>query len=348
MTLGGLALAVGILVDEATVAIENIHTHLADGRSLARAAQRGDGRDDAAAAAGDALHLAVFIPAFFMQGAAHNLFVPLALAVGFSMVASYMLSSTFVPVLSVWLLRNPQHARTSRKRRFSIGCVPGTIGSLRVVMRLRRIVVLSYLVISGAIIFVVGSSLGTEIFPIVDTGQFQFASAGSGGNAHRADRADRAADTRRDQARGRAGQRRNHPRLRRHAAAAIIPINTIYLWSSGSEEAVLQVQLKRGAGIGIEELKERLRQKLPQELPGVRFSVRAERHRQPGDELRRADADRSGGERAEPRREPAVRREAASEIGAGAVAARPGIRAGARLPDRQGRPSTASERASWA
>ena len=50
------------------------------------------------------------------------------------------------------------------------------------------------------------------------------------------------------------------------------PINTIYLWSSGSEEAVLQVQLKRGAGIGIEDLKERLRQKLPQELPGVRFS----------------------------------------------------------------------------
>ena len=50
------------------------------------------------------------------------------------------------------------------------------------------------------------------------------------------------------------------------------PINTIYLWSSGSEEAVLQVQLKRGTGIGIEDLKERLRQKLPQELPGVRFS----------------------------------------------------------------------------
>src|SRR4029077_19446276 len=50
------------------------------------------------------------------------------------------------------------------------------------------------------------------------------------------------------------------------------PINTIFLWSSGPEEAVLQVQLKRGAGIGIEDLKERLRHKLPEELPGVRFS----------------------------------------------------------------------------
>ena len=73
--------------------------------------------------------LAVFIPAFFMEGAAHNLFVPLALAVGFSMVASYLLSSTLVPVLSVWMLRSREHASSSRKRRFSIGFVPGTIGS---------------------------------------------------------------------------------------------------------------------------------------------------------------------------------------------------------------------------
>jgi len=54
--------------------------------------------------------LAVFIPAFFMTGAAHNLFVPLALAVGFSMAGSYLLSSTFVPVLAVWMLRRFEHA----------------------------------------------------------------------------------------------------------------------------------------------------------------------------------------------------------------------------------------------
>jgi len=116
--------------------------------------------------------LAVFIPAFFMTGAAHNLFVPLALAVGFSMVGSYLLSSTFVPVLSVWMLRNPStHNRPqetffdrlrARYDRFA-----------RAVMKRRRIVVLSYLIISGAIIFLVGGSLGTEIFPIVDTGQLQ-------------------------------------------------------------------------------------------------------------------------------------------------------------------------------
>jgi multidrug efflux pump subunit AcrB len=116
--------------------------------------------------------LAVFIPAFFMTGAAHNLFVPLALAVGFSMVGSYLLSSTFVPVLAVWTLRYSnahneiQETLFDRLRarydRFA-----------RAVMERRRIVVLSYLIISGAIILLVGSSLGTEIFPIVDTGQFQ-------------------------------------------------------------------------------------------------------------------------------------------------------------------------------
>ena len=58
--------------------------------------------------------LAVFIPAFFMQGAARSLFVPLALAVGFSMVASYLLSSTLVPVLSVWVLRT-KHGQTTRR-----------------------------------------------------------------------------------------------------------------------------------------------------------------------------------------------------------------------------------------
>src|SRR2546425_2975099 len=105
MTLGGLALAIGILVDEATVEIENIHTHLARGEPVARAVL---------AATREALTplllallsiLAVFAPAFFMIGVARSLFIPLALAIGFSMLASYVLSTTLVPVLSIWLLK---------------------------------------------------------------------------------------------------------------------------------------------------------------------------------------------------------------------------------------------------
>lgn len=191
--------------------------------------------------------LAVFIPAFFMTGAARNLFVPLSLAVGFSMVASYLLSSTFVPVLSVWALRtegahdHPRETFFDRLRRRYERLA-------RSVIEWRRIAVSSYLVVSAAIIVVTGGALGTEIFPLVDTGQFQL------------------------HLRARPGTRiERTEQIALQALAAIkrevgpdnveislgfvgtqppnYPINTIYLWSSGSEEAVLQIQLKRNAGI---------------------------------------------------------------------------------------------------
>ena len=109
--------------------------------------------------------LAVFIPAFVMTGAAHNLFVPLALAVGFSMVGSYLLSSTFVPVLSVWMLRNPGAHHTPQETFFD-RLRARYDRFARAVMKRRRIVVLSYLIVSGAVILLVGSTLGTEIFQI--------------------------------------------------------------------------------------------------------------------------------------------------------------------------------------
>ena len=118
MTLGGMALAVGILVDEATVAVENIHAHLARGASLARAARDGTRETALPRFLAMLCILAVFIPAFFMEGAAKALFVPLALAVGFSMIASFFLSSTLVPILSVWLLKKSGnvHADESESR----------------------------------------------------------------------------------------------------------------------------------------------------------------------------------------------------------------------------------------
>ena len=111
MTLGGLALAIGILVDEATVAIENIHSHLERGQPLALAVRDGSGETAIPRLLAMVCILAVFISSFFMQGAPRSMFVPLSLAVGFSMVASYLLSSTFVPVLSVWILRHVQRGR---------------------------------------------------------------------------------------------------------------------------------------------------------------------------------------------------------------------------------------------
>src|SRR6201993_1074243 len=270
MTLGGLALAVGILVDEATVTIENIHTHLADGRGLARAASEATAETTLPRFVAMLCILAVFIPTFFMTGAAHNLFVPLALAVGFSMVGSYLLSSTFVPVLSVWMLRNPS-THHKPKETFFDRLRARYDRFARAVMKRRRIVVLSFLVISGAIIFLVGRALGTEIFPVVDTGQFQLDLRAPAGT--RIERTEQIALQTLDAIKREVGQENVEISLGFVGTQPPnYPINTIYLWSSGSEEAVLQVQLKRGTQIGIEDLQERLRQKLHQELPDVRFS----------------------------------------------------------------------------
>src|SRR4029077_6777467 len=106
MTLGGLALAIGILVDEATVSIENIHVQMTGTPSLARAVERGSNETAVARLLAMLCILSVFIPAFIMVEPVGSRSVPLALAVGFAMITSYFLSSTLVPVLSVWLLKH--------------------------------------------------------------------------------------------------------------------------------------------------------------------------------------------------------------------------------------------------
>jgi multidrug efflux pump subunit AcrB len=109
MTLGGLALAVGILVDDATVAIENIHRHMAAGKALNDAILDGAQEIAMPAFVSTLCICIVFVPMFFLTGVAHYLFVPLAEAVVFAMLASYVLSRTLVPTLVMWFYRNVQH-----------------------------------------------------------------------------------------------------------------------------------------------------------------------------------------------------------------------------------------------
>src|SRR5664280_367835 len=109
MTLGGLALAVGILVDDATVAIENIHRHMASGKGLEDAILDGAQEIAMPAFVSTLCICIVFVPMFFLTGVAHYLFVPLAEAVVFAMLASYVLSRTLVPTLVMWFYRNVQH-----------------------------------------------------------------------------------------------------------------------------------------------------------------------------------------------------------------------------------------------
>jgi len=268
--LGVLALAVGILVDEATVTIENVHSHLGRGAALAVAAYDGTTETTVPRFLAMLCILAVFVSAFFMQGAAHNLFVPLALAVGFAMVASYVLSTTLVPVLLIWVLgtqRGPHAAGPSRFDRFRDRYHDF---SARVVRR-RWIVVPAYLAVTALIIVVVGGTLGRAIFPTVDAGQFTLRMRATAGT--RIEETERLANKTLDIVRREVGPQNVALTLGFVGVQnAAYPINTIYLWTSGPEEAVMQVQLNPKAGIRVADLEERLRQKLSQELPGVRYS----------------------------------------------------------------------------
>ena len=105
MTLGGLALAVGILVDDATVAIENIHRHMVAGKKLDDAILDGAQEIALPAFVSTLCICIVFVPMFFLTGVAHYLFVPLAEAVVFAMLASYVISRTLVPTLVMWFYR---------------------------------------------------------------------------------------------------------------------------------------------------------------------------------------------------------------------------------------------------
>ncbi len=110
MTLGGLALAVGILVDDATVTIENIERHVHTGSELYKAILDGAGEIAIPALVSTLCICIVFVPMFFLEGVARYLFVPLAEAVVFAMLASYVLSRTLVPTLALLLMGHQAHA----------------------------------------------------------------------------------------------------------------------------------------------------------------------------------------------------------------------------------------------
>jgi multidrug efflux pump subunit AcrB len=270
MTLGGLALAIGILVDEATVAVENIHAHIARGAPVSRAALDGTRETALPRLLAMLCILAVFIPAFFMVGAAKALFVPMALAVGFSMIASYLLSSTLVPILSVWFLRG--HSSTIHEASYFAKMQRGYGSMLRGVIAVRWPLAIVYLLVCGGVVWSIGGRLGTEIFPKTDNGQFALrlrAPSGTqvgiteelsrqvlgiiGREAGGADKVDVSI--------GMVGV---------HNAS--FPVNLVHLWNGGPEEGWLAVQFKPGAGIHIEEFKEKLRKVFARELPDVRFS----------------------------------------------------------------------------
>jgi multidrug efflux pump subunit AcrB len=271
MTLGGLALAVGVLVDEGTVLMENINVHLAQGEKKAQAVLAASREVAIPRLLAMLSVLAVFLPSFFMTGPSQSLFVPLSLAVGFSMGASYLLSSSLVPVLANWILKqekddaeHPKETRFDRfRKRFQ--------RALERIMAFPKLLLGAYALVALLIIVLLGPRLAQEIFPSSASTQFRLRIDGPDGT--------RVAVTE-------ALVQKVLAAITREAGASNLdltlgyigtqpssyPINTVFLWTSGPQQAIMNIGLNPGAKISLRNLEENLRQKLPQEFPGTHFS----------------------------------------------------------------------------
>ncbi|MGB6692837.1 MAG: efflux RND transporter permease subunit [Terracidiphilus sp.] len=186
MTLGGLALAVGILVDDATVEIENINRNLESGKEIEQAILDGAAQIATPALVSTLAIYIVFVPMFLLSGVARYLFVPMAEAVVFAMLASYLLSRTVVPTMARYLLKEHDEEEVQRKKQSRNPLVQFQLAFERNFERLRHgyVRLLTFCVDHAAafilvfLLFMVGSVvaltpwLGADFFPSVDSGQF--------------------------------------------------------------------------------------------------------------------------------------------------------------------------------
>ncbi|RZJ65372.1 MAG: efflux RND transporter permease subunit [Flavobacterium sp.] len=278
MTLSGLALAIGILVDESTVTIENIHQHFDMGKPKALAIW--DACKEIALPKLLILLciLAVFAPAFTMIGIPGALFLPLALAIGFSMVISFLLSQTFVPVMANWLMKPHAKKHTSDADDYNHdGKVSGFEKFrgrfMKLINRLfpaRKFVSIAYLVVITAIAYLALNFIGQDVFPKVNSSQFQLRMRAPVGT--RVERTEEQAKVVLSEIKNIVGAEHvsitsayvgQHP--------ALFSINPIYLFTSGPHEAVFQVAFKDNE-LDMEEFKDKLRHNLAKVLPSTKLS----------------------------------------------------------------------------
>jgi len=187
MTLGGLALAVGILVDDATVEIENINRNLESGKEIEQAILDGAAQIATPALVSTFAICIVFVPMFFLSGVSRYLFVPMAEAVVFAMLASYLLSRTVVPTMAKYLLVEHDDAQTAKKRasrnpliQFQLAFESrfekmrnGYLRLLTLCVDHPAVFLILFMVFSLASVGLLTPSLGRDFFPAVDAGQFK-------------------------------------------------------------------------------------------------------------------------------------------------------------------------------
>ena len=300
MTLSGLSLAIGILVDQATVTIENIHQHLEMGKNKKQAVL------DACSEISFPLLLillcilAVFAPAFVMSGVPKAMFLPLSLSIAFAMIVSFVAAQTLVPVISVWLLKAEkfQYHHSGTHAHAGLALSEKEIGEIDehhlqeavhpeengffqrikkgLASRLEKWMPRRKLIVSIYIIFAFGAAgacyliIGKDLLPKTNNGQLQLRI--------------REPDGTRLEVTEKTTQgvlniidsTVNHRVAISSAYVGLVPSNfgtsNLYIFNSGTHEAVIQVNLDEHYKVKMEDLKEELRKNIGQHYPGIKIS----------------------------------------------------------------------------
>ncbi|HEY4209714.1 MAG TPA: efflux RND transporter permease subunit [Puia sp.] len=300
MTLSGLALAIGILVDQATVTIENIHQHLEMGKPKRQAIYEACEEISFPLLLILLCILAVFAPALIMTGVPKAMFLPLSLAIGFAMIASYFLAQTLVPILSNWMLKAEKfmyrhghhHAHaglaldtaevdevglhTSNEKTVpekNDGFQRFKMWYTRLVERLmdrRGITVTLYFLVVFGLAGLAFVSIGKDLMPRVNAGQFQLRIKMPDGT--RLERTERAVHQTLDIIDSAVN---GHVAIN-SAYVGLVPssygTSNLYIFNSGTHEAVLQVELDEQYKVDMEDLKDKLRKDITAGVPGIRLS----------------------------------------------------------------------------
>ena len=297
MTLSGLALAIGILVDQATVTIENIHQHLEMGKPKRQAIY--DACEEIAFPLLLILLciLAVFAPSFMMNGVPKAMFLPLSMSIGLTMIVSYVLAQTLVPIMSNWLIKaeryqNHNHAHAAQdldkaeeaqinahlkteqeepeKADFFEKVKLRFINILNNLMPRKKLIISVYLLVVlglAAIGFVI---IGKDMMPKLNNGQFQM-------------RIDEPEGTRLEITEDKFKQVLNiiNKTVNNHVEitsgyVGLVPSSfgssNLYVFNTGTHEAVLQVNLDESYHVNMDDLKDALRKNIAAELPEMTIS----------------------------------------------------------------------------
>ncbi len=276
MTLSGLALAIGVLVDESTVTIENIHQHFEKGKPKARAILDAVREISIPKLLILLCILAVLIPSFMMTGIPRDMFLPLSMAVGFAMIASFISSQTFVPVLANWIMKNKHHAMpvvkgkskasafVRFKRRFLI---------LSRHLQKRTRWVLGIYIIGAVLMIAIGFKLiGTDIMPASGGGDIQLRIVAPEGS--RIEKTEQYLHQVLDIITKETGENGlNISSAYVGTQPSGTAINPIFLFTSGSHEAVLQLSVNKNKyPYPVDQLKENIRNTMKEQLPDLSIS----------------------------------------------------------------------------